>query len=80
MNVWPMVAQVPLIKRMGARRDGEHRQRRPSPPSAFEVGLVNAVAPAEELRGTAEPGSPGQAAAPAGVYGGRPFFEIDEMP
>jgi methylglutaconyl-CoA hydratase len=82
VNVWPMVAQVPLIKRMGARAAMENigsgdpftAQR------AFELGLVNAIAPAAELRGVAEEWLT-RAARGAGVYGGRPFFyEIDEMP
>ena len=55
VGVWPMVAQVPLIKRIGARLamenigSGEpftaHR--------ALEVGLINAIVPAERLIGTA---------------------------
>ncbi|XPP27142.1 MAG: enoyl-CoA hydratase/isomerase family protein [Leucobacter sp.] len=82
VNVWPMVAQVPMIKRLGPRNAMENigsgdpftAQR------AFELGLVNAVAPASELRGVAEAWLT-RAARGAGVYGGRPFFyEIDELP
>lgn len=82
VNVWPMVAQVPLIKRMGARGAMENigsgdpftAQR------AYELGLVNAIVPAAELRGAAEAWLT-RAARGAGVYTGRPFFyEIDEMP
>ena len=82
VNVWPMVAQVPMIKRLGPRNAMENigsgdpftAQR------AFELGLVNAVAPASELRGAAEAWL-ARAARGAGVYGGRPFFyEIDELP
>lgn len=82
VNVWPMVAQVPMIKRLGPRNAMENigsgdpftAQR------AFELGLVNAVAPASELHGVAEAWLT-RAARGAGVYGGRPFFyEIDELP
>lgn len=82
VNVWPMVAQVPMIKRLGPRNAMENigsgdpftAQR------AFELGLVNAVAPASELHGVAEAWLT-LAARGAGVYGGRPFFyEIDELP
>lgn len=82
VNVWPMVAQVPLIKRLGARAAMENvgsgdpftAQR------AHELGLVNAIAPASELRSVAEAWL-SRAARGARVYGGRPFFyEIDEMP
>lgn len=81
VNVWPMVAQVPMIKRMGARAAMENigsgdpftAQR------AYELGLVNAVAPAHQLRAVAEDWLT-RAARGAGVYGARPFFyEIDEM-
>jgi enoyl-CoA hydratase/carnithine racemase len=54
VGVWPMVAQVPLIHRIGAKRAMENigcgepftAQR------AFEVGLVNAVVPSDELMKT----------------------------
>lgn len=82
VNVWPMVAQVPMIKRLGARAAMENIGSGDpfTAARALELGLVNAVLPAAEVRGAAEQWL-ARAARGAGVYGGRPFFyEIDEMP
>lgn len=54
IGIWPMVAQVPLIQRIGPRAAIENiASGEPFPAGrAREVGLVNAVAPAGELDAT----------------------------
>lgn len=56
VGVWPMVAQVPLIKRLGARTAMENiGSGNPfTAARAKELGLVNVVAPASDLIETAK--------------------------
>jgi len=81
VGVWPMVAQVPLIKRMGARNAMENigsgdpftAQR------ALELGLVNAIAPADQLRSVAEGWLARAARGGAANAGRRFFYEIADL-
>lgn len=56
LGIWPMVAQVPLIHRLGARFAMENiGSGEPfSPQRALEVGLVNEVAPSADVVAAAE--------------------------
>lgn len=82
VGVWPMVAQVPLVKRLGARNAMENigsgdpftAQR------AYELGLVNAIAPAGELRAVAEAWLVRAARGGAANAGRRFFYEIADLP
>lgn len=81
VGVWPMVAQVPMIKRMGARNAMENvgsgdpftAQR------AFELGLINAIAPAEQLNAVAEGWLARAARGGAANAGRRFFYEIADL-
>lgn len=56
LGIWPMVAQVPLIQRIGARAAMENVGSGDpfTAERAREVGLINEIAPAAELLGRAE--------------------------
>lgn len=79
--VWPMVAQVPLVKRLGARLAMEnigsgdpftaHR--------AHELGLVNAVVPRAAVRATAEAWLTRAARGGAANAGRTFFYEIADL-
>ncbi len=81
VGVWPMVAQVPLIHRLGTKRAMENvgsgepftAQR------AFEVGFVNKVVEASELITAAEEWLT-QASRAGGASAGRvSFYELAEL-
>lgn len=82
LGIWPMVAQVPLIRRLGARWAMENvgsgepftAQR------AREVGLVNAIASPDRLIATAQAWLQKAARAGAIAATGRPaFYRFAEM-
>lgn len=82
LGIWPMVAQVPIIKRLGARWAMENvgsgepftAQR------ALEVGLINEIQPAADLFAAAERWLEKAARAGAVAAVGRPaFYRFAEM-
>ncbi|MCB0907166.1 MAG: enoyl-CoA hydratase/isomerase family protein [Nocardioidaceae bacterium] len=82
VGVWPIVAQVPLVKRLGVRAAMENIV--PGEPftaeRAKEVGLVNDIVPVVQLRETAEEWLRKAARGGATVAGGRPsLYEVDAM-
>ncbi|MGP3533220.1 enoyl-CoA hydratase/isomerase family protein [Microbacterium sp. RD1] len=82
LGIWPMVAQVPLIQRLGARWAMENvGSGEPfSAERAREVGLINAIAPADHLIATAEEWLEKAARAGAIAAVGRPaFYRFAEM-
>lgn len=76
LGIWPMVAQVPLIQRLGARWAMENvGSGEPfTAERAREVGLVNEIAPRAELIGAAEAWLGKAERAGAVVAVGRPAF------
>lgn len=82
LGIWPMVAQVPLIQRLGARFAMENvGSGEPfGPERAREVGLVNEIQPAERLVAAAEGWLAKAARAGAIAATGRPaFYRFAEM-
>ncbi len=82
VGVWPIVAQVPLIKRIGARAAIQNiASGEPfTAPQAREVGLVNATAPAGELDALAVEWLTRAARAGATMRAGRPsVYELDQL-
>lgn len=82
VGVWPIVAQVPLIKRLGVRAAMENIV--PGEPftaeRAREVGLVNEIVPAGELHDAASEWLRKAARGGATVATGRPsLYAVDEM-
>lgn len=82
VGVWPIVAQVPLIKRLGARAaiqniaSGEPFTAQ----QALEVGLVNAVGDADKIHALAETWLVKAARAGATMQSGRPsVYELDQL-
>lgn len=82
VGVWPMVAQVPLIKRLGPRLAMENvgsgdpftAQR------AYELGLVNAVVDGARLRAVAEEWLIRAARGGAANAGRAFYYEIADLP
>lgn len=76
LGIWPMVAQVPLIQRLGARWAMENvGSGEPfTAERAREVGLINAITPPERLIATAEEWLHRAARAGAIAAVGRPAF------
>ena len=76
LGIWPMVAQVPLIQRLGARAAMENiGSGEPfTPERAREVGLVNEIAPREALVAAAEAWLAKAARGGAAIAAGRPAF------
>ncbi|MBO9577729.1 MAG: enoyl-CoA hydratase/isomerase family protein, partial [Microbacteriaceae bacterium] len=76
VGIWPMVAQVPLIQRLGARWAMENvGSGEPfTPERAREVGLVNEIAPGPEVVTAAEAWLAKAARGGAIVATGRPAF------
>lgn len=82
LGIWPMVAQVPLIQRLGARFAMENvGSGEPfGPERAREVGLINEIQPAERLVPAAEGWLANAARAGAIAATGRPaFYRFAEM-
>ncbi len=81
VGVWPMVAQVPMIARLGAKRAMENiGAGEPfSAQRAFEVGLVNRVEEAGKIRGVAEEWLTLAARGGAANAGRVSFYELAEM-
>lgn len=82
LGVWPVIAQVPLVKRIGARNaietvgSGEPFTAR----RAANVGLVNEVVPANQVRDRVESWL-AAAARGHGVYSNRRFFySVEDLP
>lgn len=81
VGVWPMVAQVPLIKRLGPRRAMENiGSGEPfTAARALDVGLINRIVPGIELRDSATDWLT-LAARGAGANAGRvSFYELAEL-
>jgi enoyl-CoA hydratase/carnithine racemase len=76
LGIWPMVAQVPLIKRLGARAAMENIGSGDpfTAERAREVGLVNEIVPADALFERAEAWLSRAARAGAIAAVGRPAF------
>ncbi len=81
VGVWPMVAQVPMIKRLGAKLAMENIGcGEPfTAARALEVGLVNRIEPADALRATAEEWLTLAARGGASNAGRVAFYELAEM-
>lgn len=82
LGIWPMVAQVPMINRLGARAAMENvGSGEPfTPQRARELGLVNEVADRSELVPAAERWLTNAARGGAAVAAGRPaFYRFAEM-
>lgn len=82
IGIWPMVAQVPLIKRLGPRRAMENvGSGEPfSADRAREVGLVNRVVDSSALIGAADAWLAMSARGGAAVAAGRPsLYELAEL-
>ena len=83
VGIWPMIAQVPLIKRIGAKAAMENvGSGEPfTAARAFEVGLVQKIASKDELITNAEAWLLKSARGKAAVTTGRPaFYELAELP
>lgn len=82
VGVWPMVAQVPLIKRLGARTAMENIGSGDpfTAERAQQLGLVNAVAEAGEVCDLAEHWLTRAARGGAANAGRVFFYEIAELP
>lgn len=81
VGVWPVVAQVPLVKRIGARAAAENiLSGEPfSAERAREVGLVNEIAPLDEATARAEAFLAGAARGNAVMAVGRPsLYAIED--
>jgi enoyl-CoA hydratase/carnithine racemase len=83
VGIWPMIAQVPLIQRIGAKAAMENvgsgepftAQR------AYEVGLVQKIASPDELIGAAaEWVTQGIRGKGAVAVGRKAFYELSELP
>lgn len=82
VGVWPMIAQVPLIHRIGARAAMENvgagepftAQR------AYELGLVQRVAPLAEAEDAARGWLSNAARAHSAAAGRRSLYELAELP
>jgi enoyl-CoA hydratase/carnithine racemase len=81
VGVWPMVAQIPMIKRLGAKLAMENIGcGEPfSAERAHEVGLVNRVESADKIRGAAEEWLTLAARGGASNVGRIAFYEFAEM-
>ena len=82
VGIWPMVAQVPLIQRLGVRFAMENiGSGEPfTPQRALEVGLINEVADAAGLMSAAEAWLTKAARGGAIVKVGRPaFYRLAEL-
>lgn len=82
LGIWPMVAQVPLIQRLGVRWAMENvGSGEPfTPERALEVGLINEIQPAESLYAAAAAWLGKAARGSAIVATGRPaFYRFAEM-
>lgn len=81
VGVWPMVAQVPLIHRLGARRAMENiGSGEPfTAARSLEVGLVNRVVAPAALRAAVIEWLTLAARAGAASAGRRSFYELAEM-
>ncbi len=83
IGIWPMVAQVPLIQRLGARVAMENiGAGEPfTAERAREIGLVNAVADGAELDAALHRWLANAARGGAAVAAGRPsLYELAELP
>lgn len=83
VGIWPMVAQVPLIKRIGARAAMENIGAGDPFPAARaqEVGLVNRVAGPSEIDVVLESWLTAAARGGAAVRAGRPSaYLLDALP
>lgn len=83
IGIWPMVAQVPLIKRLGVRAAMENiGAGEPfSAQRAHEVGLLNRVVDADGLDDAVEGWLRNAARAGAAVTAGRPAAHVlDQLP
>jgi len=83
IGIWPMVAQVPLIQRVGARAAMENiGSGEPfTAERAREVGLVNVIAEASDLDDVVSTWLRNAARGGAAVAAGRPaFYELAELP
>lgn len=83
VGIWPMVAQVPLIQRIGARAAMENvGSGEPfSAERARELGLVNAVAEPPELDALLRAWLDGAARGAQAAVAGRPaFYELASLP
>ena len=83
IGIWPMVAQVPLIQRIGARAAKENiGSGEPfTAERAREVGLVNVIAEASDLDDVVSTWLRNAARGGAAVAAGRPaFYELAELP
>lgn len=82
VGVWPVVAQVPLIKRVGARAAMQNiASGEPfTAEAAQQIGLVNAIADSAELTALAEQWLTQAARAGATMATGRPsVYEFEQM-
>lgn len=82
LGIWPMVAQVPLIQRLGARWAMENvGSGEPfGAERAREVGLINAIVAADEVVAAASAWLERSARGGAAVRAGRPaFYRFAEM-
>lgn len=82
LGIWPMVAQVPIIQRIGARWAMENvgSGEAFTPERAREVGLINEIRPADALIPAAEAWLTKAARAGAIAAVGRPaFYRFAEM-
>lgn len=82
LGIWPMVAQVPIIQRLGARWAMENvGSGEPfAPERAKDVGLINEIQPAEALLDAAKAWLTKAARAGAIAAVGRPaFYRFAEM-
>lgn len=83
VGIWPMVAQVPLLKRIGARAAMENiGSGEPfSAERAREVGLINAIASGDGLDAILDAWIIGAARGGAAVAAGRPSaYELESLP
>jgi enoyl-CoA hydratase/carnithine racemase len=83
VGIWPMVAQVPIVQRIGARAAMENiGSGEPfTAARAREVGLINAVVEPEELEATATTWLRNAARGGAATAAGRPaLYELAELP
>lgn len=82
LGIWPMVAQVPIIQRIGARWAMENvgSGEAFTPERAKEVGLINEIQPAESLIAAAQAWLAKAARGGAITATGRPaFYRFAEM-
>lgn len=82
VGVWPVVAQVPLIKRIGSRAAIQNiASGEPfTAEAAQQVGLINVIAPASDVIAQAETWLTQAARAGATMTTGRPsVYELEQM-